>query len=96
MSAIDKVFLLDYNDINEDKAIYWSLQPFIISDYSSFIVDEKVFDFYITCIDGIAGPNNKQIEKSYVLINAFSLDYSLFNGIKVAISNFWNGNLIDE
>lgn len=72
---------------------YWALRPFIITEYSSVLVDDNVYDFYIETIDKINGPSYLQVVNSYTLINSFSIDSNVLSKLSVSISNFWTDAL---
>jgi hypothetical protein len=73
----------------------WALRPFIITEYSSVLVDDNVYDFYIETIDKINGPSYLQVVNSYTLINAFSIDSNVLSKLSVSISNFWSDKSIN-
>jgi hypothetical protein len=70
---------------------YWALHSLTVNLGSSLYADASLLDFYIATVEGTTGPLNRQNQVSYVLINGFTLDTSLYTSINVAISNFWVG-----
>jgi hypothetical protein len=56
---------------------YFGLKPFFIDTISSDLVDEEQMDIYVACIEGIEGSIlQSDMITSYVLINAYTLNWS--------------------
>ncbi|EAR90959.2 hypothetical protein TTHERM_00145640 (macronuclear) [Tetrahymena thermophila SB210] len=56
----------------------WLLSPFLISQFSSNMVDENVYDFYFQVIDYINGPIPNQVIRTTSLFNAYFITNNAF------------------